>query len=104
MIFIRARKNVLLLQAFGWQNGHHRQLRNLLLVTVTTDRFVNKIVGTMRTLSVHEVGDVRKFLSMLLELEDSSGYNIDQQVAIEDLLVKRGLAEPERAPSPVGDE
>nr|CCA23732.1 PREDICTED: hypothetical protein [Albugo laibachii Nc14] len=75
-----------------------------LLVTATKALLVKEFLSTMGTLSVKDFGDVRKFLGMLIELDDTVGYTIDQQVAIEDLLVQRGIAEAKRVPSPVGVE
>lgn len=57
----------------------------------------------MRKLSVNDIRDVRKYLSMFVELDDADEYTFGQDVEMEDTPMQSGLAEPEKVPSSLGD-
>ncbi|KAE9028139.1 hypothetical protein PR003_g10964 [Phytophthora rubi] len=57
----------------------------------------------MSSLSIKDLGDVRKFLGMRVEL-NSDGYLLSQQISIEDLLQQHGLADANGVCGPIGEE
>nr|CCA18027.1 PREDICTED: hypothetical protein [Albugo laibachii Nc14] len=75
-----------------------------LLVTASLADLVGDSFDAMRTLSIKDLGEVRKFLGMRVELSDKDGNTQAQQAAIEELLQQHGLADANDVRSPIRDE
>ncbi|POM58937.1 Mitochondrial Carrier (MC) Family [Phytophthora palmivora] len=63
------------------------------LVTASTANLVDDFFTAMSVLSIKDLGVVRKFLGMRVELDEADGYALDQQAAIEELMAQYGLAD-----------
>ncbi|CAI5734969.1 unnamed protein product [Hyaloperonospora brassicae] len=70
-----------------------------LLVTGTSTAVVDRFFVSLSTLAINDLGEVSKFLGMLVT-RDGSSYALDQEESIKDLLREHGLeaANPTRAP------
>lgn len=74
------------------------------LVTASKLSLVNAFFASMRVSSMKDLGEVRKFLGMRVDLGESKGCSLDQQMTIKALLEQHGLACANGVQVPIGEE
>ena len=72
-----------------------------LLVTGTKQSAVEEFFFAMTCLSIKDLGIVNKTLRLRIELNESTGYVLDQQVTIELLLEEFGIDSANEASTPI---
>ncbi|CAI5703653.1 unnamed protein product [Peronospora effusa] len=75
-----------------------------LLVTGTEQGAVDEFFMEMSSLSIKDLGVVNKFLGLRINLNDETGYVLDQEVMIDLLLKEFGLDSANGVRTPIGDE
>ncbi|GMF30943.1 unnamed protein product [Phytophthora lilii] len=75
-----------------------------LLVTASTPGLVEDFFVAMNILSIKDLGKVSKLLGMRVHLDETDGYSLDQQAAIEELLEQFGLVGANGVKTPIGEE
>ena len=65
---------------------------------------VDKFFAEMSLLSIKDLGVVNKFLGLRIQLDDSNGYVLDQEVTIDLLLKEFGMESANGVRAPIGDE
>ena len=75
-----------------------------LLVTGTEQSAVDDFFAEMSSLSIKDLGTVNKFLVLRIQLDDSNGYALDQEVTIYLLLKEFGIESANGVRTPIGDE
>ena len=75
-----------------------------LLVTGTKQSAVDDFFVGLKTLSIKDIGVVKKFLGLWISLDDSRGYVLDQEVMIDALLRDYKLESANGVRTPIGDE
>nr|CCA20790.1 LTR retrotransposon like protein putative [Albugo laibachii Nc14] len=64
-----------------------------LLVTASNPEMVEAFFKSMNVLSMKDLGEVRKFLGMRVNLDNAKPYTLDQRAAIEEMIAQDGLRE-----------
>ena len=75
-----------------------------LQVTRTKQSAVDDFFVGLKTLSIKDLGVVKRFLGLRISLDDSSGYVLDQEVMIDALLRDFKLKSANGARTPIGNE
>lgn len=75
-----------------------------LLVTATREELVGKFFEDMAALSIKNLGYVSRFLGMRVRYDDHHGYELDQEVAIDELLREFGMENAHGVRTPIGEE
>ncbi|KAG3117247.1 hypothetical protein PI125_g3961 [Phytophthora idaei] len=75
-----------------------------LLVTGTRQELVDGFFRELSELAVKDLGQAHKFLGMRITYDDVNGYDIDQQVTIEDMLKDHGMEHAHVVRGPIDEE
>ena len=75
-----------------------------LLVMGTKQSAVDDFFEDMISLPIKDLGIVNKFLGVRIELDDSNGYVLDQELTIDLLLRDFGMESSNGVRTPIGDE
>ena len=75
-----------------------------LLVTGTEQSAVDEFFAEMSSLSIKDLGIVSKFLGLRIQLDDSTGYVLDQEVMIDQMIKEFGMKSANGVRTPIGDE
>ena len=71
-----------------------------LLVTGTEQSAVDEFFAEMSSLSIKDLGVVNKFLGLRIQLNETNGYVLDQEVTIDLLLKEFGMKSANRVRAP----
>ncbi|POM64836.1 Integrase catalytic core protein [Phytophthora palmivora] len=74
-----------------------------LLVTGTQQHAVNVFFEELKSLDIKDLGCARKFLGMRLEYCEDDGYDLDQEVTIDELPQAYGLEKAHAVRAPIGE-
>ncbi|KAE9047556.1 hypothetical protein PR001_g4168 [Phytophthora rubi] len=75
-----------------------------LLATATREELVDKFFEDMAALSIKNLGYLSRFLGMRVHYDDHHVYELDQEVAIDELLHKFGMQNVHGERAPIGEE
>ncbi|KAE9306972.1 hypothetical protein PF001_g11860 [Phytophthora fragariae] len=75
-----------------------------LLVTGMEQQAVDAFFGELTELSIKDLGPASKFLGMRVSYNEDEGYDLDQELAIEEMLREHGMASVHSVRTPIGAE
>lgn len=75
-----------------------------LLVTGTSTGCVDTFFADMQVLSLKDLGPATKFLAVRITYDQLTGYSLDQEQVIKELLAKHGLENAHAVRCPIGEE
>ncbi|KAE8882313.1 hypothetical protein PF005_g15912 [Phytophthora fragariae] len=75
-----------------------------LLVTGTEQSAVDAFFGELKEFSVKDLGQASKFLGMRITYDDADGYNLDQEVLIQEMLNAHSMEHAHGVRTPIGPE
>ncbi|OWZ15004.1 Copia protein [Phytophthora megakarya] len=75
-----------------------------LLVTATEESAVDAFFDELAAFSVKHLGRAMKFLGMRVKYDDGTGYDLDQETTIQELMKDHGLENAHGVRTPVGVE
>ncbi|KAE9302954.1 hypothetical protein PF001_g13774 [Phytophthora fragariae] len=92
---------------FRWRNGVLLVVGvyvDDLLVTGTEQSAVDAFFGELKEFSVKDLGQASKFLGMRITYDDADGYNLDQEVLIQEMLKDHSMEHAHGVRTPIGPE
>ncbi|KAE9286282.1 hypothetical protein PF008_g26702 [Phytophthora fragariae] len=75
-----------------------------LLVTGMEQQAVDAFFGELTELSIKDLGPASKFLGMRVSYNEDEGYDLDQELAIKEMLREHGMASAHSVRTPIGAE
>jgi hypothetical protein len=75
-----------------------------LLATATHERLLDEFGRDMAVLELKDLGPVENFLGMRIHYDEESGYSIDQEQTINELLAKNRMEKANAVRAPIADE
>uniref|UniRef100_H3GWD4 Integrase catalytic domain-containing protein n=1 Tax=Phytophthora ramorum TaxID=164328 RepID=H3GWD4_PHYRM len=75
-----------------------------LLVTGMQQQAVDAFFGELTELSIKDLGPASKFLGMRVSYAEDEGYDLDQELAIEEMLREHGMGSVHSVRTPIGAE
>ncbi|GMF18948.1 unnamed protein product [Phytophthora fragariaefolia] len=87
-----------------WNQLLHKKLIEIGFEQSLTDMCVYFRRDELKEFSVKDLGQASKFLGMRITYDDADGYNLDQEVLIQEMLKDHGMEHTHRVRTPIGPE